>query len=180
MDYIFKLTLTAEQSREIPQLGHVESLKDLALVAGTITIQDDAGVLSALVLVGKGQTSTDGNLSADNTVTTVEVLGEHVHGATLSVGNTLAATKQLTNDGSHGTATHQGETVASVGGDDVVLLGDSVLNTDSNSLLTSRQVAETADLLLLVQTIGSHLHLSERLLVFSVTKRLLRLSLLRT
>jgi hypothetical protein len=54
LEYVFQLTLTAEQSREVPQLGHVESLKDLALVAGTITIQDDAGVLSALVLVGKG------------------------------------------------------------------------------------------------------------------------------
>lgn len=177
---MFQLTLTAEQSREIPQLGHVESLEDLALVAGTITIQDDTGVLSALVLVGKSQTGTDGNLSADDTVTAVEVLGEHVHGAALSVGNTLAATKQLTNDGSDRTATHEGETVASVRSDDVVLLGNSVLNTDSNSLLTSRQVAETANLLLLVQTIGSHLHLSERLLVFSVTKQLLRLSLLHT
>lgn len=171
---MFQLTLTAEKSREIPQLGHVESLKDLALVAGTITIQDDAGVLSALVLVGKGKAGTDRNLSADNTITTVEVLGEHVHRTTLSVGNTLTATKQLANDGSDSTATHQGETVASVRSDDVVLLGNSVLNTDSNSLLTSRQVAEAANLLLLVQTVGSHLHLSERLLVFSLAKQLFK------
>jgi len=32
-----QLTLAAEQSRELPELGHVESLEDLALVAGTVT-----------------------------------------------------------------------------------------------------------------------------------------------
>ena len=68
------------------------------------------------------------------------------------------ATEKLTNDGLDGSTAHHGETVATVGSDDLVLLGDSVLNTASNSLLASRQMAETTDLLLLVQAVGSHLH----------------------
>jgi hypothetical protein len=48
--------------------------------------------------------------------------------------------------------------VAAVGSDDLVLLGDGVLNTASNSLLTGRQMAETTDLLLLVKTVGGHFH----------------------
>lgn len=117
--------------------------------------------------MGKGQASADRDLGADNTVATVKALGEHVHGAALSVGDTLTAAEKLADNGSDRAATHHGETVASVGSDDVVLLGDGMLDTNSNGLLTGRQVAETADLLLLVQAIGSHLHLSERLLVLS-------------
>ena len=155
-----KHTLTTEQSGEVPQLGHVEGLEDLTLVGGTVTVQDDGGVGLLVVLLGESQTSTDGNLGTDDTVTTVEVLGEHVHGTTLSVGDTLTATQQLTNDGLDSTTAHQSETVATVSSDDLVLTVDSVLNTDSDGLLTGGQVTETTDLLLLVEAIGGHLHTS--------------------
>jgi hypothetical protein len=81
-----------------------------------------------------------------------------VHGTTLSVGDTLSSAEQLANDGLDRGAAHHGETVAAVGGDDRVLLGDTVLDTDGDGLLTGRQMAETADLLLLVQSVGGHLH----------------------
>ena len=81
-----------------------------------------------------------------------------MHGTTLAVGNTLATAEKLTNDGLDGGTAHHGETVAAVGGDDLVLLGDGVLNTASNSLLTGGQMAETTDLLLLVKTVGGHFH----------------------
>jgi hypothetical protein len=48
--------------------------------------------------------------------------------------------------------------MAAVGRNDVVLFLDSVFNANSDSLLASRQMTETADLLLLVQSICSHLH----------------------
>lgn len=51
--------------------------------------------------------------------------------------------------------------MASVSSDNLVLAGDGVLNTDSDSFLTGRQVAETSDLLFLVQAIGGHFHTSE-------------------
>jgi hypothetical protein len=145
-----QLTLATEKGGKVPELGHVESLKDLTLVAGTITVQNDSSLLAASVLVCESQTGTDGNLSTDDTVSTVETLAEHVHGATFSVGDTLSATEQLTNDGSDTSTTHEGVTVASVGGDDIVILVQGVLDTCCDGLLTGGQVAETSDLLLLV------------------------------
>lgn len=159
-----QLTLAAKEGRQVPELGHVVSLEDLTLVAGTITVEDDAGILSSLVLVGKSKTSTDRNLSTDDTIATIETLGEHVHGTALAVGNTLTSAKKLANDGLDSSTTHQCETVASVGSDNVVLLGNGMFNTNSDGFLSSRQVAETSNLLLLVQTIGRHLHLSIMLL----------------
>ena len=152
------LTLATEDHGKVPELGHVEGLEDLTLVGGTVTVKSKGDVLLAVVLVGESETSTDGDLSTDDTVATVEAGGEHVHGTTLAVCDTLATAEKLTNDGLDGGAAHHGETVAAVGSDDLVLLGDSVLNTASNSLLASRQMAETTDLLLLVQAVGSHLH----------------------
>lgn len=152
------LTLASKDDGEVPQLGHVVGLEDLTLVGSTVTVKGDGDVLLALVLIGKGETGTDGDLSTDDTVTAVEALGEHVHGTTLSVGDTLSSAEKLSNDGLDRGAAHHGETVATVGGDDRVLLGDTVLNTDGDGLLTGRQVAETANLLLLVQSVGGHLH----------------------
>lgn len=155
-----RLTLASEKSRQLPQLRHVERLKDLALVAGTVTVQDDGGLLAARVLVRKSQTGTNRDLSADDTVAAVEVLDEHVHRSTLAVGDTLASTEQFANDGSDSASSHQRKTVASVRGDDIVIFGDSMLDTDCNGFLTGGKVAETSDLLLFVQPIGGHLHLS--------------------
>lgn len=155
-----KPTFTAEQGREVPELSHVESLKDLTLVASTVTVQYYRSVLVAVVLVRKSQASTDGDLSTDNTVTAVETFGEHVHRTTLSVRNSLTPAQELTNDRSDGTSAHQSETVASVGSDYVVLLSQRMLDTNGHGLLTSGQVAETPDLLLLVQSVGGHFHLS--------------------
>jgi hypothetical protein len=85
-----------------------------------------------------------------------------VHGTTLSVRDTLAAAEKLTNDGLDGTTTHHSETVATVSGNNLVHAGDGVLNSDSDGFLSGRQMAETPDLLLLVQTIGGHLHTSAK------------------
>lgn len=114
------------------------------------TVEDDGSLLVVLVLVGKGKTGTDRNLSADDTVATVEALGEHVHGATLSVGDTLATAEQLADDGADGGAAHVGVTVATVGGDQVVRLRDGMLNSNGDGLLARGKVAETPNLLLLV------------------------------
>jgi hypothetical protein len=155
---MYMLTLATEDHGKVPELGHVEGLKDLTLVGSTVTVEGEGDVLLVVVLVGESETSTDGHLGTDDTVAAVEAGSEHVHGTTLAVCDTLATAEKLANDGLDGGAAHHGETVAAVGGDDLVLLGDSVLNTASNSLLASRQMAETTDLLLLVQTVGGHLH----------------------
>ena len=152
------LTLATEDHGKVPELGHVEGLEDLTLVGSTVTVEGEGDVLLVVVLVGESETSADGDLGTDDTVATVEAGGEHVHGTTLAVGNTLAAAEKLTNDGLDGSTAHHGETVAAVGSDDLVLLGDGMLNTASNSLLTGGQMAETTDLLLLVKTVGGHFH----------------------
>jgi hypothetical protein len=47
----WELTLAAEQSWELPELGHVKGLKDLALVTGTVTC---VKYISALALKKPG------------------------------------------------------------------------------------------------------------------------------
>lgn len=94
-----------------------------------------------------------------------------MHGTTLSVGNTFTSSEQFADDGSYSATAHQGETVASVGGDDVVELGDGVFDTNGNCLLSSRQVAETTDLLLLVQAVGGHFHLPAGLSANCITSQ---------
>lgn len=83
-----------------------------------------------------------------------------MHGTTLAVGNTITAAEQLTDDRLDGATAHHREAVAAVSSDKLVLAVDSVLDTNSDSFLTSRQMTETPDFLLLVQTIGGHLHTS--------------------
>ena len=86
------LTLATEDHGKVPELGHVEGLEDLTLVGSTVTVKSERDVLLVVVLVGESKTSTDGNLSTDDTVATVEAGSEHVHGTTLAVGNTATAT----------------------------------------------------------------------------------------
>lgn len=91
-------TLATEKDGKVPELSHVEGFKDLTLVGSTITVQNDTGVGLLVVLLGETKTRTDGDLGTDDTITTVEVGGEHVHGTTLSVSDTLTAAKQLSDD----------------------------------------------------------------------------------
>ena len=67
--------------------GHVECLKDLALVTRTITVEGKRGCLVAEVFLSKSETSTDGDLGTDDTVSTKEGRGEDVHRTAFSVGH---------------------------------------------------------------------------------------------
>ncbi len=158
-----KHTLTPEQDRQVPQLRHIERLKNLSLVTGPITIQRNRRILVAIILMCEGQSSTDWNLRTNNTIAAIKALGKHMHGPSLSVGNTLTTTKQLANNRFDGSAAHEREAVAAVGGDDVVFLGERVLDADSDGFLASGEMAETADLLLFVESVGGHFHTSRGL-----------------
>ena len=63
------------------------------------------------------------NLSSDDTVASEEGRGEDVHGTTFPVGH------------ADFTTAHDGEGVAAISGDDVVVLADPVLEANENSFL---------------------------------------------
>jgi hypothetical protein len=58
------VVLTSKDDLDVPELGHVVRLEDLALVRSTISAQSEAGVGLALTLHGESDTGTDGNLGA--------------------------------------------------------------------------------------------------------------------
>jgi hypothetical protein len=160
---------------------HVESLEHLTLVARTITVEGESAGLFAHVLLGEADTGSYWDLGTDDTVSTKEGGGEDVHGAALSMGHPGLAPQKLGNNTLDGTATHDSEGMAAVRGDDTVILGDTMLQTDGNGFLygthqtsSARQchdrtwnhstnladseMAEAADELGLVEGVGGHLH----------------------
>lgn len=152
------LTLASEDDRKVPQFGHVERLKNLALVGGAIAVEGEGRVVFSQVLVCKGQTGADGDLCANDTVAAVEALGEHVHRSSFAVRDAFSPSEKFADDGSDGAASHQSEAVTSVGRDDVVFFGDGVLDACCYCFLAGGQMAETADLLLLVESVCCHFH----------------------
>ena len=86
-------TFAAEKYGEVPELGHVECFKDLALVAGAVSVKADGGVVVVLVLIGERNARTNRYLSADYTITAIEAFCKHVHGSTFPVGNTFSSAK---------------------------------------------------------------------------------------
>jgi hypothetical protein len=172
-------TLATEDDGQVPELGHVEGLEDLTLVGSTVTVEGKGDVLLVLVLACKGNASADGNLSTNDTVSTVEAGSEHVHRSTLSVCDTLSPAEQFTDDGLDGCAAHQSEAVAAVSGDEMIGTFDGVLDADGDGFLARGKMAETADLLLLVEPVGGHFHASvpqirSTILTIDAVKRIIR------
>mmetsp|Transcript_11395 Transcript_11395/g.23821 ORF Transcript_11395/g.23821 Transcript_11395/m.23821 type:complete len:406 (+) Transcript_11395:273-1490(+) len=149
---------------QVPQRSHVERLEQLALVGSAITVHGDGHVGLLVVLVGEGQTRTQGGLSTNNTVAPVEVrvLLVHVHRATNALRCSAITAHQLSHDLVHGATTAKVGAVVTVRGDDGVFLVKSSLHANADGLLAVIQVAETADELALVQDIGSDLHAAEQ------------------
>jgi hypothetical protein len=159
-------TLTPKQNRQVPQLRHIERLENLSLIASTITIQRNSRILVPIVLMCERESSTDRNLCTDDTIATIEALGKHVHGASLAVRNAFTTTQELPDDRFDGCAAHEGEAVAAVGSDNIILLGEGVLNSNGNCFLACGEMAETADLLLFVKSVGGHFHTAGRAVSF--------------
>jgi hypothetical protein len=109
----------------------------------------------------KRQPSTNRNLRTNNTIASVKALGKHMHGSTFSIGNALAASEEFANDRFHGSAAQEREAVAAVGGDNVVFLGEGVLDADGDGFLAGGEMAETADLLFFVESVGGHFHAAD-------------------
>lgn len=150
------VVLTSKNAGDVPQLGHVVGLEHLALVGGTVAVQGVGDIGLLLVHVAESEAETKRDLGTDNAVASVEVLGVHVHRATFALGHTGGAAHELGKDGVHGRAAHVLETVAAVGRDDAVAFVAGLVDANGHGLLAGRQMAETVDLLGLVERIGSH------------------------
>ena len=93
---------------------HVERLKYLALVGRTVTVHGERRVLPAQVLLRERETRAERNLRTDDTVTSLESLGEDVHGSTLALRDTGHTTKKLANQALDRAATEHDEGVRAV------------------------------------------------------------------
>jgi hypothetical protein len=119
-----------KHARKVPEFGHVERLKDLTLVARTITVESKRSGGPFEVFHSKSHAGADGNLSTNNTISTEETRCKDVHRATLSLGHADLAPEKLTNDTSNGATTEDSKGMAAVGGDDQVFLSYRRLKAD--------------------------------------------------
>ena len=124
------VVLAYEDTREVPELGHVERLEDLTLVAGTVTVKREGAVVLLAVLKGESKTGANGDLGTDDTVAAEESGSEDVHGTALAVRRAALTTEELAEDTNNGTTAKDGEGMAAVAGDDEVILMDAVLQAD--------------------------------------------------
>ncbi len=133
--------------RQLPQLGHVEGLVDLALVGGAVAEIGEGDVAVAAVAVGERQAGAERHLRADDAVAAVEVLllGEHVHRAALALAEAAAAAGQLGHDALGVEAAGQHVAVVAVGGDGLVAGLGVEHQAGHHRLLSDVEVAEAAD-----------------------------------
>ncbi|RUP43646.1 hypothetical protein BC936DRAFT_136915, partial [Jimgerdemannia flammicorona] len=158
------VVLAYEGHGQVPQLGHVVGLEHLTLVGGAVAVQRERDVVIAKVFLREGNAGADGDLcgflnmwdkqhlqqlpplhshhitsdtylSADDTVTAVEILCEHVHGPALALGDAILAAEQFGHDALNGTTAYVGKAVAAVGGDDMVVGRDGRFHADGDGFL---------------------------------------------
>ena len=119
-----------KHARKVPEFGHVERLKDLTLVACTITVESERNGGPLEVLHSKSDAGADGNLSTNNTIAAEETRCEDVHRATFTLGHAHLTPEKLADDARNGATTEDCKGMAAVGGDDRVFLGYRRLKAD--------------------------------------------------
>lgn len=127
---------------------------NLALVCGSITIEINGDIPRVIILLSQRDASTDRHMSSDNPITTKKALAEHMHRATLSIRDAASSPEQLPKDGLNGPSAHERVTMGPVCRDQLVAPGDTMFNANGNRLLTRGEMAESSDLLLLVETVS--------------------------
>ncbi len=133
--------------RQVPELGHIKALIDLALVGRAIAEIGRANLAVLLVLVREGEPGAERDLRAHNAVTAKELLvtGEHVHAPALAFGIAAFATGQFSH---HPVRIHAGGQhvgVVAIAGDHLITLFESALHADDNRFLADIEVAEARD-----------------------------------
>ena len=133
--------------RQLPQLGHVEALVDLALVGGAVAEIGERHVVVAAIPIGEGEPASERNLGADDAVTAEETLldGKHVHGAALASGIPAAPAGQLRHHAPGVHAAGQHMAMVAVSGNDLISRLDRHLHADDDRLLADIEMAEAPD-----------------------------------
>src|SRR5690606_25230592 len=133
--------------RQVPELGHVEALIDLALVGGAVAEIGEADGVLAAILGGEGEAGAGRDLGADDAVAAVEavLVTEHVHGAALAGGEAAAAAGELGHDALGIHAEHQHMAVIAIAGDRGVVVARGHLDAGDDGFLPDIEVAKAAD-----------------------------------
>merc|ERR1711965_175661 len=141
-----------KNDRQLPELRHVQALKELPVVAGAISEEGcchgiAAGVTKGIPLVAAGECRTEGhwNPFADEGKAAEQVVfpGEQVHRATAPLAATCFLAEQFAHHLSGGNAGTQGMNVIAIGAAEPVVL--SLHGTDytgTHRLLTVVEVHE--------------------------------------
>ena len=164
---------------EITIIYHVKRFEDLTLVTSSVTIKSKSSIRLLHIFLCEGEASPNRHLRPDNTVPTKEGWGENVHRTTFTARHPPLTAEQFSNDTLDCPTAHHGEGVATIGGDDAVILSDTMLETNRHCFLFTRgifsdiarirsdtlvtyladsQMAETADEFCFVEGISGHLH----------------------
>jgi len=72
--HTIKIIFTKEYTWKFPECSHVSSLENLSLICCTISIHCNSNIWLFLIFKSKSETSSYGNLSSDNTITTIEII----------------------------------------------------------------------------------------------------------
>jgi hypothetical protein len=129
------VVLAHKYAGKVPQFGHVECLKDLALITRAVTVESERGGGSLEVLLCKRDTGADGDLCAHDTVPAKEAWCEDVHGTALPVRHANLTTEKLADNTGDRATTENGEWMTTIGGDDHIVLGYRRLEADRDGFL---------------------------------------------
>ena len=125
---------------EFPVSSHVGRFVDLTLVGRAVSVKSVADIRLVLVLQGEGDSRAEGNLGADDSVTSVEVVLPVVvvHGASLTLGGTSGSAHHFGDDSVGSVTSGQVSAVLSVSSDDAILLGNSSFHSNRYGFLYER------------------------------------------
>ena len=92
------------------------------------------------IFLRKCNASTYGNLGAYDAIPAEESRGEDVHRATLTMRHAALATEKFGNDALDGTASHDGERMTTVRGNDTVVFFNAVFKTNRYGFLKENDI----------------------------------------
>lgn len=143
--------VSAPTSYQFPEGRHVGGFPNLSLIGRTVSIASNGHIhlfpRRRLVLVGKGEARTDGNLGADNALPPKKVvlLVVKVHATALALGVPIHGPKQFTNHLGDGASANECDAVTAVARNPRVFLVKGPVDAGSDRFLPIVQVAKAAN-----------------------------------